>query len=178
VDTIPSSFATQNYGLTSDQSSKNIVVDKKHNFFYGTALGGDIFPPNFPYPPYENFNSFADYVDTSAYFISDRTPTAPTCAVLPAAGQGPTTNVAGNDMMGTIVYNVPVNSANITAGKILKLTFATPYSSSVSVTITPRNFDTPLLGATVVDLSTASFSISSPVPTPTGKTYVWDYIVI
>lgn len=90
----------------------------------------------------------------------------------PALGSGGTVSVSGSDSAGSITINTGSSPA---AGCYVTVTFATPFSSTPHISITPVGSAAATVGY-YINRSTSSFSVCSVNAAPGSSTFGFDYI--
>ena len=183
--------AKQVYGLALTSLCRNVIVGSE-------KAGSNFFIDNVPSPApkdifYEGGSVHEEFLDYGAYvaaghFISESPESGPTLDALPAVGYTirkdrkvlSYVNIAGTDLMGTIIFDVPKDSVGLESGKLLKITFTTSHSIK-AISLKPRSRDTDLLNATVsfdgMPPPYWYFLIEITEKATAGKTYIWDYQV-
>ena len=101
----------------------------------------------------------------------------PAIASASAACTDPKITVSGNDASGTI--SITTGAACTESGSLATTTFASPYTATPRVTLTPGNAAALALGAYVDDTATSkqSFTLGTNTTPRSATTYVWNYLI-
>ncbi len=91
-----------------------------------------------------------------------------------ALGAGGTSSISGSDTSGTITINT---GSGAPAGCFATVTFATPFTGTPHVLVTPVGSSGAGL-AYYVNRSSTSFSLCSATPPPSGASFGFDYLVL